>query len=199
MAIEIQIWLYWLVCLLAAVLLMVTRQKIPGLLSPQLETTEQSGYLRSVLLGWAFTGLAAINYILLTHKETPGTYQLTDLGVFSLVNGTLEQLMFVFWFLLGCWLGKQLNVQSPWKIFGLGFLSYSLYSGAIHALFWVNVLPKHQPALIMPVFLLIMSLGWMWLFWRYRALGSIITMHIMIDFLTLGHLHFPWFESYQFV
>jgi hypothetical protein len=42
-----------------------------------------------------------------------------------------------------------------------------------------------------------MSLFWMWLFWRYQAIVAIIAMHVAIDFLTVGHLHFPWFESIQ--
>jgi hypothetical protein len=54
-----------------------------------------------------------------------------------------------------------------------------------------------QPALVMPVLLLIMSLVWMWLFWRYRTVVAIMAMHMVIDFLTIGHLNFPWFEPHQ--
>ena len=71
--------------------------------------------------------LAAIGYVVLTRKDAAGFYQVQDLTVFALLNGSLEQLMFVFWFLLGCLVGKLLRVESAWKIFGLGFLSYSIY------------------------------------------------------------------------
>jgi chlorophyllide a hydrolase len=198
MAIEMSIWIYWLACGLATILLLINRQSIPKLLSPFLDSPQrQKGYSLALILGWSATLLAAFGYVLLTRKEVSGSYQIQDLLLFSLLNGILEQLMFVFWFLLGCWIGKQLGIQSPWKNFGLGFLSYSIYSGAIHALFWFKVLPAHQPSLVMPFILFIMSLVWMWLFWRYRAVVAIIAMHMVIDFLTIGHLNFPWFEPYQ--
>ena len=49
----------------------------------------------------------------------------------------------------------------------------------------------------MAVALAAMSLVWMWLAWRYRAIVAIIAMHMAIDFLTAGHLHFTWFEPFQ--
>jgi hypothetical protein len=198
MAIERPIWIYWLVCGLAISLLAINRKQIPLLLSPTMGSPQsRQGYALMLTVGWVASLVAAIAYVLLTRKQVAGFYSLPDLVAFSLLNGVLEQLMFVFWFLLGCWVGSQLGIQVSWKIFGLGFLSNVIYSGAIHALFWVKVLPAHQPALVMPVLLLIMSLAWMWLFWRYRAVVAIIAMHMAIDFLTIGHLHFTWFEPYQ--
>ncbi|NJK61484.1 MAG: hypothetical protein HC921_01260 [Synechococcaceae cyanobacterium SM2_3_1] len=191
MAIEASVWLYWLACSGAGVLLRVNWRKIPNLLSSQLSSAKgQEGYTLALTLGWGATLVAAITYILFTQKESAGDYQLHDLVIFSLLNGSLEQLMFISWFLLGCWLGNQWGNQSPSRIFGLGFLSYALYSAAIHALFWVNVLPQHQPAPVMPIMFMLMSVTWMWLFWRYRAIFVIMSMHIVIDFLTVGHLHF---------
>jgi chlorophyllide a hydrolase len=114
------------------------------------------------------------------------------------MNGVLEQLMFVFWFLLGVWVAQRLNIKASWQIFGLGFLSYSIYSGLIHGLFWTNLLPPHEIVKAVSVrlgLLLVMSIAWMWLFWRYRALVAIIAMHASIDFLSMGHLHFAWFEA----
>jgi chlorophyllide a hydrolase len=203
MAIEGMVWLYWLVCGLATVVLWLNRQQIPSLLSPALTLPQpQAGYWWSISLGWTTTLLAGITYILFTHKEAPGTYHLSDLIEFSLFNGILEQLMFVFWFLLGCWIGRVLKLQQSWKIFALGFVSYSIYSGLIHGLFWVAVLPFHQIIDALGIrlgLLLVMSFLWMWLFWRYRAIMAIIAMHIVVDLLTIGHLHFPWFEAYQWV
>jgi chlorophyllide a hydrolase len=198
MAIEMSIWSYWLVCGLATILILINWQSIPKLLSPCLDSPQrQQGYALALILGWLATLVAALGYILLTHKEVTGSYQIQDLLVFSFANGILEQFMFVFWFTLGCLLGEKMGVQPAWKKFGLGFLSYSFYSGVIHALFWFKVLPDHEPALVMPVILLIMSLTWMWLFWRYRAVVAIVAMHMVIDFLTIGHLNFAWFEPYQ--
>ncbi|MEO1403570.1 MAG: hypothetical protein AAFV72_20310, partial [Cyanobacteria bacterium J06635_1] len=124
-----------------------------------------------------------------------GPYELTDLTLFSIANGVLEQLMFVFWFLVGSYLGGRLFPKQPLRSFGMGYLSYVIYSGLIHPLFWVRVLPSHEPFLPMIGILPLMSLFWMWLLWRYRAVTAIVAMHIVIDFLTIGHLHFPWFEA----
>lgn len=63
----------------------------------------------------------------------------------------------------------------------------------------VKVLPPHQPVSLMALALATMSLVWMWLAWRYRAIVAIITMHMAIDFLTTGHLHFTWFEPFQLI
>lgn len=203
MAIEGMVWIYWLTCGVVTALLLLNRQQIPNLLSPALALSEpREGYWLSISLGWVATLLAAVTYILFTHKEAPGTYHLSDLIGFSLLNGVLEQLMFVFWFLLGCWVGRLLKLQHSWQIFGLGFFSYSIYSGLIHGLFWVAVLPFHQIIDALGIrlgLLLVMSFLWMWLFWRYRAIVAIIAMHIVVDLLTIGHLHFPWFEAYQWV
>lgn len=197
MSIEFPIWIYWLGCGLAAVLLRLNQQRIPVLLSPdfQVPQTQKQGYWLTLGLGWVATAVAAICYILLTQKEVSGFYTLTDLTVFTFINGCLEQFMFIFWLLAGCWLAKQIGVIVSWKVFGLGFLSYAIFSGAIHALFWINVLPQHHPSPFMPFILVAMSYLWMWLFWRYQAILAIIAMHMMIDFLTIGHLHFPWFGT----
>ncbi|MFQ3613728.1 MAG: hypothetical protein SNJ68_08445 [Cyanobacteriota bacterium] len=87
--------------------------------------------------------------------------------------------------------------ERPLGEFLSGYLSYVLYSGLIHPFFWFAVLPEHQPFLPMVAILPLMSFFWMWLYWRYRDLLSIIAMHIVIDWITVGHLHFPWFEPFQ--
>jgi chlorophyllide a hydrolase len=199
--IETPVWLYWLVCGVATSVLVLKRQQIPYLLSPDLKSSQpQKGYVPTIVLGWIVTLAAAIAYAVLTQKQASGSYHIPDLLIFSLLNGILEQLMFVFWFLAGCWIANRLNIQSSWMIFGFGFFSYSIYSGLIHGLFWVSVLPLHQAIGNIGIrlsLLLVMSLLWMWLFWRYRALVAIIAMHSVIDFLSIGHLHFHWFEPYQ--
>jgi chlorophyllide a hydrolase len=147
----------------------------------------------SGVLVWLTTLLAGAGYVLLTHKYVEGNYRFTDLIAFSFVNGALEQFMFIFWFLLGCYVGKLKVPDSPRLIFTFGYLGYAIFSGLIHAYFWVRVLPSHEPALLMPFALAAMSLSWMWLIWRYQAVTAIITMHVTIDFITVGHLNFPWF------
>lgn len=150
-------------------------------------------------LGWGATLLAGASYILLTHKFETGSYAISDLLTFSFLNGVLEQFMFIFWFLLGCYVGKIITQNRPLLIFVFGYMGYALFSGLIHAFFWVVVLPSLQPSLVMPFVLAATSLIWMWLLWRYQAVVAIIAMHIVVDFLMIGYLHFNWFERLQHI
>ncbi|MEM8805823.1 MAG: hypothetical protein AAGF01_07335 [Cyanobacteria bacterium P01_G01_bin.38] len=197
MAIEPEIWIYWGCCCVSALFLALWvsryRPVADGLISPDVD--DRDGYLSALVMGWGVTLLTSVIYVLFTQKYVDGAYRLTDLTLFSVANGVLEQLMFVFWFLVGSYLGQRLFPKQPLRSFWVGYLSYVIYSGLIHPLFWVQVLPSHEPFLPMIGILPLMSLFWMWLLWRYRAVIAIVAMHIVIDFLTIGHLHFPWFES----
>ena len=198
MHIELSIWIYWLFCAIATLLVIVNRKFAYELLSPESASSHQDrGYAVSLQLGWAATLLASGVYILFTIKKITGPYQLPDLTLFSLLNGVLEQFMFIFWFLVGCYLAQKRFPKQSVTVFILGYVSYCLYSGIIHPFFWFQVLPDHQPFMLMALILPFMSAFWMWLLWRYRAVMAIITMHIVIDFLTIGHLHFTWFEPLQ--
>ncbi|MGB8699707.1 MAG: hypothetical protein WCD18_09855 [Thermosynechococcaceae cyanobacterium] len=199
MVIEKAIWIYWCFCFLAAFLVISKRQFVYELLSPASGASEHGkGYTVSLILGWITTLLAGMGYVLLTHKSETGSYQVLDLVTFALLNGTLEQFIFLVWFLFGCYLGRFVSNHPPGLIFWGGYLSYVCFSGCIHASFWTRILPSHEPATgVMVLLLTAMSLVWMWLVWRYRALNEIVAMHIVIDFLMIGHLNFPWFEAFQ--
>jgi hypothetical protein len=193
--IEASIWIYWLFCSVATVLVVANRKVWYSLLSPALDSSDaKRGYFITLILSWVATLLTSAIYVVFTVKEVAGSYQLSDLFLFSVLNGVLEQFMFVFWFLLGCFLGLKQSPNQPIRVFIYGYISYVLYSGLIHPLFWFQVLPEHQLFAPMAAILPFMSLFWMWLLWRYRAIVSIVLMHIVIDFLMIGHLNFAWFE-----
>jgi len=196
MDISYKIWIYWLFCLFAMALIAFSRKAIPQLLSPRSKPPfPGSGYRLLLGAGWASTLLTEAAYILTTHKLETGAYTVPDLLIYSILNGVLEQFMFVVWFLAGCWIARRVTRKPVW-IFAGGFLGFALFSGAIHAFFWVRVLPPHIPmALVMPAVLVTMSFLWMWLFWRYRALAAIVMMHVVVDFLMIGHLNSHWFDS----
>jgi chlorophyllide a hydrolase len=198
LAIEAAIWIYWGFCLIAAIFILANRQFIKTLLSSDSNTSENyTGFALSLSCGWITTLLVSTIYVLFTVKKEMGFYHLSDLITFSLVNGIVEQLMFIFWFIVGCFFGQKLFLKHPILIFISGYFIYCIYSGLIHVFFWVPVLPSHEPFAPMVVILPFMSLFWMWLFWRYQAIFSILFMHVAIDFLTIGHLHFSWFEPYS--
>ena len=201
MAIETNIWIYWLFCAIAMSIVITKRKSAVLLLSPNVDSIQKDkNYTIALALGWITTLLAATGYLLFTRKYETGSYEIPDLLLFAFSNGVLEQFMFVFWLLLGCYIGKKYASNSPKLIFTFGYISYAIFSGLIHAFFWTTVLPPHKPvSAIMAVALSLMSLVWMWLFWRYRAVLAIIAMHIVIDFLTIAHLHFHWFEAFQLI
>ncbi len=201
MAIESRIWIYWGFCLIAAAIVIRCKGWVTTLLSPHAGSLAKwDGYQTSIALGWIVTLLTALTYALLTRKYATGPYQLADLVAFSILNGVLEQFMFVFWFLLGCYAVKVSVPGKPMMTFAVGYVAYVVYSGLVHVSFWVSVLPPHKPVtLIMVGLLSATSLAWMWLFWRYRAMGTIIAMHIVVDMLMIGHLHSTWFEDYQWL
>ena len=201
MAIEINIWLYWLTCSLAMLVIISNQPLVHSLLNPRVNyNRKNSNYKMLLTAGWIATFLASISYVLFTSKNDVGVYQIPDLLAFSLLNGILEQFMFFFWFLLGCYLIKPLVAKNSVWIFVSGYFVFAIFSGFIHALFWLNQLPEHQPAteIVIPL-LSIMSGIWMWLFWKYKAVLPVIAMHIFVDIITISHLHYSWFESLQIV
>ncbi len=196
MRIEAAIWIYWACCLATAVALAGGRGLVRPLLGPRASPAGiQPGYMAWLLVGWSTTLLAAGCYVLFTKKLQTGPYHLGDLVAFSFLNGVLEQSMFLFWFVAGCCLGRLLAPGRPLVTFACGYLGFAVYSGLIHGLFWLPVLPPHRPvALPMAALLTAMSFSWMWLFWRYRAVLAIIAMHVVADLLMMTHLHSTLFE-----
>lgn len=197
MAIEPAIWVYWGCCLGAASVLLAKRDAVARLLAPR-SLCDGKGYRRSLVAAWTLTLLAAASYVLFTRKSESGTYSLGDLLAFAMLNGVLETLMFVFWFLCGCYLARAALPASGKAAFAAGYTSYFVFSGLIHGFFWVEVLPDHEPATLVMVSLLgATSLAWMWALWRYRAIVAIVAMHIVMDLVMIGHLHSQWFEPFQ--
>lgn len=189
--IELPFWIYWLCCGLATGILTLKWSRWSPLLAPRSAHRSGLGYGVLLICGWLATLAAGICYVMFTEKRGDGSYQLPDLVLFSCVNGILEQGMFIFWFILGLLLAERWQITRPSWRFTLGFASYSLYSGLIHALFWTRFLPDHSPAGGLMVCLLVVMSGiWMGLVWRYQAIVSVGLMHILVDFITVGHLHF---------
>jgi hypothetical protein len=128
LAIEAAIWIYWGFCLIAATLIMANWQLVQTLLSLDPNISEKNtGFTLSLSLGWIATLLASTVYVLFTVKTEMGSYNLSDLITFSLINGVFEQSMFIFWFLVGCYVGQKLFPKHPIRIFfGILHLLYLL-------------------------------------------------------------------------
>ena len=80
MAIETNIWIYWLFCAIAMLLILTNRKLTVPLLSPNFNSPQKDkNYTIALTLGWITTLLAASGYILLTRKYETGAYEIPDL------------------------------------------------------------------------------------------------------------------------
>ena len=89
--------------------------------------------------------------------------------------------------------------QNPWALFITGFIFFMAYSGLIHGLFWLNILPEHVvqtspwKPLFMPVQLMIAG-SWALSFFWYRDIRSVIFLHALVDLTMVCNVRFSLFN-----
>ena len=98
---------------------------------------------RRITLLVASLTIVAINAWVYSHSTTDGGRALDFLTVlvFSIGNGIAETFMFYAVFRLGTTLAGRFT-QNSWALFITGFICFMVYSGLIHGLFWINILPR---------------------------------------------------------
>ena len=146
-----------------------------------------SGRVISVLLAMAATVVTTIAYDKVTTTGERSLHLPTLFG-FSIANGICETLLFIASFKVGLVLAAPFTTQPLW-LFLAGTFTFFAYSAAIHALFWLKVLPPHlnkNPAvktlrLLWIVGLTATSLLWGWLYFGYQDFWSFAILHILFD------------------
>ncbi|MEI6846601.1 MAG: hypothetical protein WCK32_00960 [Chlorobiaceae bacterium] len=154
---------------------------------------------RIVLLGASLL-VVAVNAWVYSHSTTNGgrPLDLITVLVFSIGNGIAETFMFYTLFRLGTALAGKFT-QNPLPIFLVGFLFFMTYSGLIHGLFWINILPEHvlqtspYKPFFMPVQLLIAG-SWALSFFWYRDIRSVIFLHALVDLTMVCNVRFSLFN-----
>jgi hypothetical protein len=153
---------------------------------------------------WALLGasllVVAINAWVYSHSTTNGGRAIDPLTVlvFSIGNGIAETFMFYAVFRLGAALTGKVT-QNPWAIFIAGFFCFMIYSGLIHGLFWINILPEHvvqtspYKPFFMPVQMLIAS-SWALAFFWYRDIRTVIFLHALVDLTMVLNVRFSLFN-----
>jgi len=144
--------------------------------------------------------IIAINAWVYSHSTTDGGRALDPLTVlvFSIGNGIAETFMFYAVFQLGATLTGKVT-QNPWATFLVGFFCFMAYSGLIHGLFWINILPEHvvqtspYKPFFMPVQLLIAS-SWALAFFWYRDIRTVIFLHALVDLTMVMNVKFSLFN-----
>ena len=171
---------YWLVCAVMGVLY----------LRPEL-TNVTSEFGAAHLLSIAMTFLATVTTTVAYNRivTTGGrSLHLPTLFCFSILTGLLEKILFIASFKVGVAIAARLTTQPVW-LFLAGTLTFFAYLGAIHAFFWIKILPSHlnkSPAVkpirrVWIVSLTIMSLLWGWLYFGYQDFWSVAVLHVLFD------------------
>ena len=144
--------------------------------------------------------VVAINAWVYTHSTTDGGRALDPLTVlvFTIGNGIAETFMFYAVFRLGELLAGRFT-QNSWALFITGFLFFIIYSGLIHGLFWINILPEHvvQTSLYKPFFMpiqLLIAGSWALSFFWYRDIRSVIFLHALVDLTMVCNVKFSLFN-----
>ena len=144
--------------------------------------------------------VVAINAWIYSNSTTDGGRALDPLTVliFSIGNGIAETFMFYAVFRLGNALAGRFT-QNSWALFITGFLFFIIYSGLIHGLFWINILPEHvvqtspYKPFFMPIQLLIAG-SWALNFFWYRDIRSVIILHALVDLTMVCNVRFSLFN-----
>ncbi len=144
--------------------------------------------------------VVAINAWVYTHSTTDGGRALDPLTVlvFTIGNGIAETFMFYAVFRLGNALAGRFT-QNSWALFITGFLFFIIYSGLIHGLFWINILPEHvvQTSLYKPFFMpiqLLIAGSWALSFFWYRDIRTVIFLHALVDLTMVCNVRFSLFN-----
>jgi len=144
--------------------------------------------------------IIAINAWVYSHSTSDGGRKLDLLTVlvFSIGNGIAETFMFYAVFRLGTALAGRFT-QNSLALFFTGFIFFMVYSGLIHGLFWINILPTHvvqtspYKPFFMPVQMLI-ACSWALNFFWYRDIRSVIFLHALVDLTMACNVKFSMFN-----
>ncbi|MEL7359973.1 MAG: hypothetical protein AAFN40_25995 [Cyanobacteria bacterium J06560_6] len=162
-----------------------------GLLYVRSDIAESVGWsgarVVSVLLALVATVVTTVAYGKITTTGGRSLHLPTLFG-FSVANGICETLLFIASFKIGLALAAPFTTKPLW-LFLAGTFTFFVYSGAIHALFWLKILPTHlnkNPATknarrVWIAGLVAVSVLWGWLYFGYQDFWSFAILHILFD------------------
>lgn len=128
------------------------------------------------------------------HEERPFNWLGTP--IFIIGNSLGETLAFLLVFKLGAGMGSFLAAPLGLTgtgyhllVFGGGFLTFLIYGGAIHGLFWMRIFPPHfredERALKIRKFRLwsesALSFSWCLVFYVFEDFWSVVFFHAVVD------------------
>ncbi|MCG8342613.1 MAG: hypothetical protein MI684_07235 [Chlorobiales bacterium] len=153
---------------------------------------------RKVLLGASLL-IVAFNAWVYTNSTFDGgrPLDIASVIVFTIGNGIAETFLFYAFFVIGEKLAG-LVTENPWALFIAGFVSFMIYSGFIHGLFWIDILPEHvnQASPLKPLFMptqILIAGSWALSFFWYRDLPSVFVLHGLVDLTMILNVKFSLF------
>jgi chlorophyllide a hydrolase len=186
----LMIYSYWIVAILVGVIFF--RKEI-------LSFNTEFDTRRKLLLGFSVV-ILALNAYVYSNSTTDGgrTLDPASLVVFSIGNGIAETFMFYAMFRLGQNIVAGFT-SNQWAGFALGFLFFMIYSGIIHGLFWLPLLPEHvvQTSPFKPFFMpvqLLIATSWALSFFWYRDVRTVIFLHAIVDLTMAWNVKFSMFH-----
>ena len=159
---------------------------------------------RKVLLGFSLL-IVAFNAWVYTSSTFDGgrPLDIASVIVFTIGNGIAETFIFYAMFVLGEKLAGKLSEDS-WQLipkqteFITGVIVFMVYSGLIHGLFWIDLLPEHvnQASPLKPLFMptqILIAGSWALCFFWYRDLPSVFVLHGLVDLTMILNVRFSLF------
>lgn len=153
---------------------------------------------RKLLIGASFL-IVAFNAYVYSNSTYDGGRPLDIASVilFTVGNGIAETFMFYAVFVLGEKLAGAVT-KNPWVLFIAGFLFFMIYSGLIHGLFWLDILPEHvdQSSPFKPLFMptqILIAGSWALSFFWYRDLPTVFVLHGLVDLTMAWNVKFSLF------
>lgn len=185
----LQIYIYWAIAILIGVVFFRKDITAP---EPPYDARRIGLLIFSVII-------LALNAYIYSNSTTDGGRILDPWSalIFSVGNGIAETFMFYAVFRLGqSLIGKVTDNQ--WAGFAVGFLFFMIYSGLIHGLFWLNILPEHvvQTSPFKPFFMpiqIMIALSWALAFFWYRDLRTVFVLHALVDLTMIMNVKFSMF------
>ncbi|WP_287372944.1 hypothetical protein [Prosthecochloris sp.] len=153
---------------------------------------------RKVLLSLSLL-IVAFNAFVYTNSTYDGGRPLDIASVllFTFGNGIAETFMFYAAFVIGEKLVGFATKNSTALFIG-GFVFFMVYSGLIHGLFWIELLPEHvnQESPLKPLFMptqILIAGSWALSFFWYRDLPSVFVLHGLVDLTMILNVKFSLF------
>ncbi len=133
-----------------------------------------------------------IYFIVARHDNRP--IRRVPTAIFAVGNGVFETFAFALVYRLGETIGAALGLlvvpaASSMTSLIVGLIFFTIYGGAIHALFWLRILPPHLNDTPLAKTIrryrlfseIALVLGWCLCLWLYQDIWTVIFFHMVVD------------------